>query len=294
MFHGTRHISNNDGHHRNQFVMMNMDALSEDSMRDAPSSNQYYDTDDPSIDATLIVGSDGSVVNPQKTAFLRSLTMSVSDTVNGVGSIKFSDAVTVRRLPSSSSSAHNSPWSSPMIHMVSTVLKKGMINVKQRNKNNVTVGSIEGDASLSQIAVGDAVTAINGKRIGSKYDAERCKNLVKKICRKHRGGKGFVTIQTGNEHGIDTILEATILKPHPEATAEELGLEVWWWKGLVIRNVHMMKMFQHTGLRTDDEIESINGISMSLSDPSRVAEFDLIFRESPLEVTIVVKRNRRY
>lgn len=302
-----------------EFVMLNMDALVLDQNLSHSPRGGARD-DDLSVDTTLIARSVGSVVNRQKNAFLRSLTIGVSDENKNnyknfnEGSSKeyapasdfqwditFADPVSVRRMPSSSASVSStstssSSWGSKVIQKAKKVnLPIG----KNKHKHSITIASIEGHAALSRIAVGDVVTKINGKKIGPSYNAQRCSKLVHKICSGENSSSGiyssnnttFISIQTGNENGLDTVLEATVLKPHPGATAKDLGLEVWWWRGLCVRAVKPNSMFEHSGLKIDDELESINGISLTYNDKVTAKDFNRIFQEElPCEVTIVVKR----
>lgn len=302
-----------------EFVMLNMDALALDQNL-SPSPRGGARDDDISVDTTLIARSVGSVVKRQNNAFLRSLTIRVSNNNEykkfneGGGEkyapasdfqwdITFADPVSVRRMPSSSvpvlsTSTTSSSWGSKMIQKANKVnLSIG----KKKHKHSITISSIEGHAALSRIAVGDVVTKINGKKIGPSYNAQRCSDLVHKICSgenssnisnsNNSSNTTFVSIQTGNENGLDTVLEATVLKPHPGATAMDLGLEVWWWRGLCVRAVKPNSMFEHSGLKIDDELESINGISLTYNDKVTANDFNRIFEEElPFEVTIVVKR----
>jgi hypothetical protein len=205
--------------------------------------------------------------------------------------VTFADPLSIRRMSSSSESVSSlsvsSTWGSKVIQKA----KKGL--GKYRNKSSVAIASIGGHAALSQIAVGDAVTKINGKKIGPSWNAQRCSDLVNQICSESDGNSnGILSIQTGNDQGLDTVLEATVLKPHPGATPKEMGLEVWWWRGLCVRSVARHSMFEHSGLKMDDELESINGISLTFNDRVTAKDFNRIFEELPLEVTIVVKRSK--
>ena len=66
------------------------------------------------------------------------------------------------------------------------------------------------------------------------YNSERCYDLItNNICYYHNdendenNDNGILSIQTGNDNGLDRIvLHATVIKPYPDATAKELGIEV--------------------------------------------------------------------
>ena len=134
----------------------------------------------------------------------------------------------------------------------------------QKDKDDVTIASIdEGHAALSHIGVGDdflcvgyVVTHINGVKMYPSYNSERCYDLItNNICYYHNdendennnNNNGILSIQTGNDNGLDRIvLHATVIKPYPDATAKELGIEVWWWNGFYIRDITSNSLFGQT------------------------------------------------
>ena len=179
----------------------------------------------------------------------------------------------------------------------------------QKDKDDVTIASIEeGHAALSHTCVGDdflcvgyVVTHINGVKMYPSYNSERCYDLItNNICYYHNDENdennnynGILSIQTGNDNGLDRIvLHATVIKPYPDATAKELGIEVWWWNGFYIRDITSNSLFGQSGLRTYDALESINGISLSTYNNDKITKtnFDRIVQELPCDITLVVKR----
>ncbi|OEU08013.1 hypothetical protein FRACYDRAFT_250233 [Fragilariopsis cylindrus CCMP1102] len=164
-------------------------------------------------------------------------------------------------------------------------------HLRSSDKDDVTIASIEeGHAALSHTCVGDdflcvgyVVTHINGVKMYPSYNSERCYDLItNNICYYHNdendennSNNGILSIQTGNDNGLDRIvLHATVIKPYPDATAKELGIEVW------------------CGLRTYDALESINGISLSTYNNDKITKtnFDRIVQGLPCDITLVVRR----
>jgi hypothetical protein len=47
-----------------------------------------------------------------------------------------------------------------------------------------------------------------------------------------------------------------------------------------------------SGLKMDDELESINGISLTYNDKITTKDFNRIVQELPCDITLVVKRNK--
>jgi hypothetical protein len=40
--------------------------------------------------------------------------------------------------------------------------------------------------------------------------------------KNNKNNNGILSVQTGNEDGLDTVLQATVIKPNPKATAKKL------------------------------------------------------------------------
>ena len=92
--------------------------------------------------------------------------------------------------------------------------------------------------------------------------------------------------------GQDTIVNVTVIKPRPDMTYEELGLRVWNWPFLCVREIKDDSMFQHTDLKENDQILAINDI-----DCTRLREktFARCASELPTEITLtLIRRKHRY
>ncbi|KAG7337963.1 hypothetical protein IV203_032096 [Nitzschia inconspicua] len=257
------------------FVIDNLPGSLRDQVRTIQPAEHSGDDNDsfhaPSVDTTYLASSVGSVVGPTRTAFLRSVTFSKDEPDDLRWDITFSDD-----LPEE----HNNGGGRKM--------QKSFLGLR-RNKT-VMVASISGHMRLSKIQVGDVVTKINHKTIGPSYNAERVSKLLQQQ-QDPSNGNNIISIQTGNENGIDTIVQVTIIKPRPDMTAKELGLGVWWWRGLCVRYITPKTLAAMTALKGDDELESVNDII--LEDNVTPEGFERIVKELPCEVTIVVKRGKQ-
>ncbi|KAG7348641.1 hypothetical protein IV203_017346 [Nitzschia inconspicua] len=248
------------------------------SLRDpaAPAEHSGDDNDSfhaPSVDTTYLASSVGSVVGPTRTAFLRSVTFSKDEPDDLRWDITFTDDL-------------------PEEHNNGGGRKKKKSFLGLRRGKTVMVASISGHMTLSKIQVGDVVTKINHKTIGPSYNAERVSRFLQQQQQQDSStNNNIISIQTGNENGIDTIVQVTIIKPRPDMTAKELGLGVWWWRGLCVRYITPKTLAAMTALKGDDELESVNDII--LEDNVTPEGFERIVKELPCEVTIVVKRGKQ-
>jgi hypothetical protein len=156
---------------------------------------------------------------------------------------------------------------------------------KKKRDQKIVVHSIEGRLTLSKIQEGDELKKVNGKRIGPSYNAERAMALIDEKWEE----EGWLSIAVGNEEGDDVLVQATIIKPKPTMTAEDMGLVVWTWGVLCVREIKPESLFSYTVLKSSDHILSINDIDCDRIKPE---DFNHILRELPDEVTIVVRRGK--
>ena len=251
------------------FVFDNINSLSSSSSASSSGGRRVgggrgrsnRDTGSSVADRTYLASSVGSVVGPSRTAFLRSVAFYAKENqFGGCNAITFEDSQDPKRRRSK-------------VHL--------------RSSRDVLVKTIDSElAELCMIEEGDIVTKINGKStVGPSYNAKRCTELLSKPLPEN-----IISIQTGNDNGLDTIIQVTIIKPHPKMTAEELGLGAWWWRGLCIRYIKPDTLFACTPLKTEDVLESINDII--LEDRVDVDGFHRIIQELPCEITLTVKRGK--
>lgn len=95
-----------------------------------------------------------------------------------------------------------------------------------------------------------------------------------------------------NIHFADILIDITVIKPRPEMTYDELGLDVWNWPYLCVRKINKSSIFEHTPIQETDQIAAINDIDCS---KMRAKEFARCVSELPKEITVtVIRRRHRY
>eukprot|EP00978_Attheya_sp_CCMP212_P006183 scaffold13957_cov54-Attheya_sp.AAC.1 len=156
----------------------------------------------------------------------------------------------------------------------------------QSKTTKLMIQSVEGSVALSRIQPGDYLKTVNGKRIGPSYNAERAMDLMKDCLARDK----VLSVEVGNKSGKDTLVQATILKPDPDMTYEDLGMVVWYWGTLCIKSIGKDSIFKQTALKANDHIVSINDILCEEVTPEQFAQ---IIGTLPLEVTIVVRRAKQ-
>ena len=102
-----------------------------------------------------------------------------------------------------------------------------------RKPARLIVGSVGGVVTLSSIREGDELKSINSRKIGPSYNADRAMLLMDECLEK----EGFLSIAVGNDEGDDILIQVTVIKPYPEMTYEEMGMIVWKWGVLCIKEI---------------------------------------------------------
>jgi len=213
-----------------------------------------FDHDDDASVATTALASDvGSVMRRSKDAFLRSVTFYKDDEMEW--GVKLADPPA---------------------------------KAKRKSRKPI-IESVSGKVlTCSKLQPGDVLKSINGKRIGPSYNAMRAKELMDKCLED----EGVLSIAVGNDIGDDILIQVTVIKPRADMTYNEMGLTVWDWSGLCIREIEKDSIFSHTVLKESDYIETINDIAISKTTVTP-EEFAHIVNNLPLEITIVVKRPKQ-
>ena len=133
------------------------------------------------------------------------------------------------------------------------------------------------------------MVSINKKKIKpEEYTAEQAMAYMRQCLEE----EGVLFVTTENPLGADIILNVTVIKPKPQMTYEDLGLVVWNWPYLCVREIKKGSIFEHTALQETDQIAAINDI-----DCSRMKERSFVrcVNELPTEITIThVRRKHRY
>lgn len=127
------------------------------------------------------------------------------------------------------------------------------------DKSKLYIDSVNdnGMFALSRIREGDYLKSINGRKVGpSLLSGEMVLQRMQQVLDK----EGVVSVSTKNkeEEADDVLVHATIIKPRPGMTYEQLNMVVWYWGYLCIKEIKKDSIFQHTVLRETDNIIAIN------------------------------------
>jgi len=155
-----------------------------------------------------------------------------------------------------------------------------------RKPARLIVGSVGGVVTLSSIREGDDLKSINGRKIGPSYNADRAMLLMDECLEE----EGFLSIAVGNDEGEDILIQVTVIKPCPHMKYEEMGMIVWKWGVLCIKEIAKDSIFKHTVLKEADHIISINDIVCEKMTPE---DFAHVLSELPKEVHILIRRGRQ-
>lgn len=159
---------------------------------------------------------------------------------------------------------------------------------KKKGSRKPTVESMSGVVALSKIQLGDRIKSVNGKRIGLSYNAAGTRKLIDASIRNEQ----VLSIAVGNDMGDDILVQATIIKPRPEMTCEEMGLTVWLWGPLCVKSIEKNSFFSNSVLKEADEIVSVNDIDCWGTKVGPEG-FCHIVDQLPRDVTIIVKRGKQ-
>jgi hypothetical protein len=159
---------------------------------------------------------------------------------------------------------------------------------RSKSKPRILVSNLGGVICLSRIKNGDCLKSINGHKVGPSLNAELAFQRMTQSMEK----EGVLSIATANkEFGDDVLVQSTIIKPRPDMTYEEMGMEVWFWGVLCIHKIKKGSPFSFTVLRETDHILSINDIKCDkLIKPEQFAE---IVNTLTFDVTITVLRRKQ-
>jgi hypothetical protein len=159
------------------------------------------------------------------------------------------------------------------------------------------VTDFEGLLEYSSFQSGDFLLSIN-KHImdptrvvpttSSASTAQDARNFMNECLEKD----GVLNIVTENPHGDDILIHVTIIKPRHDMNYDELGLVVWNWPYLCVRQINEGSIFQRTPIQEMDQIAAINDIDCS---KMRTKAFAQCVGELPTEITItLIRRKHRY
>jgi hypothetical protein len=206
----------------------------------------------PSVATTQLASAVGSVVGAPRDAFLKSITFLKDKPSENMGwGVRFADPITRSR------------------------------------RQKLYIDSVEGIFALSRIQEGDYLKSINQKRCGPSLNAERALERMNQFLEN----EGVLSVAVENKaQGDDILVQATIIKPRPNMTYEDLGMVVWVWGYLCIKSIDKQSIFKHSVLKSTDHIISINDIVCDGVTPEQFAD---IIQALPLEVTLTVLRRKQ-
>lgn len=103
---------------------------------------------------------------------------------------------------------------------------------------------------------------------------------------------GVLNVVTENDGGDDILINVTVIKPRRNMNYQDLGLVVWNWPYLCVRQINEGSIFEHTPVQETDQIVAINDIDCS---KMRTRAFATCVEELPTELTItLIRRKHRY
>jgi hypothetical protein len=209
----------------------------------------------PSVATTELASAVGSVVGPPRDAFLKSLTFfRETELIQTMGwGIRFSN---------------------------------NMVPRGSRNKPKLLIDSVQGIVALSKFKEGDYLKSINGKRVGPSFNAERALERMNQCL----DNEGLLSVAVANkDEGDDILVQATVIKPRPNMTLEQMGMVVWVWGYLCIKSIDKDSIFKQSVLKSNDNIISVNDI---VCDDLKPEQFAQIIEGLPHEITITVLRRK--
>ncbi|EJK46766.1 hypothetical protein THAOC_34548 [Thalassiosira oceanica] len=168
--------------------------------------------------------------------------------------------------------------------------RRGVINRLKKNKGpRLVVEDYEGLVEFSSVQSGDRLVSINKKKIKpEEYSADGAMVYMRSCLEDD----GVLNVTTEDPHGQDILINVTVIKPRPAMSYEDLGLVVWNWPFLCVKEIKDDSIFQHTALKETDQIAAINDIDCQ---KMREKAFAKCVRELPTEITItVIRRKHRY
>ena len=102
-----------------------------------------------------------------------------------------------------------------------------------RSQPKLLIDDVGGVVTLSSIKSGDELKSINGKKIGPSYNADRAMIYMDQCWEQD----GYLSVAVGNDEGDDILVQVTVVKPRPNFTYEDMGMIVWKWGVLCIKEI---------------------------------------------------------
>lgn len=208
----------------------------------------------PSVASTDLASTIGSVVGPSRDACQKSITFYNNDSLEWGISFGVAD------------------------------YKKKRFFKKKKAVSKLFVESMRGCFEYSKLHEGDFLATINHK------PAPHDPGLAIENMRTSLHNDGYLSVSVENPEGSDILMQATVIKPRPNMTYEEMGMIVWYWGYLCIRTISEDSIFYLTLLKEGDNITAINDI---LTEDMKVEQFAHVISTLDHEITFTVLRRKR-
>ncbi|KAL7450071.1 hypothetical protein ACHAWC_002062 [Mediolabrus comicus] len=151
------------------------------------------------------------------------------------------------------------------------------------------IADFTGLMEYSHFQSGDHLLSINKQIIDPReMTAQEARSYMNDCLEKD----GVLNVVTENPNGDDILINVTVIKPRRSMNYEDLGLIVWNWPYLCVRQINEGSIFEHTPVQETDQIVAINDIDCS---KMRTRAFATCVEELPTELTItLIRRKHRY
>ena len=124
-------------------------------------------------------------------------------------------------------------------------------------KPHITITNFDGLLEYSSVQSGDSLLSINQQEIDPELtSAQQARQFMDECIER----EGVLNIVTENTSGDDIFIHVTVIKPKRDMTYDELGLVVWNWPYLCVRQINEGSIFEHTPVREMDQIAAVNDI----------------------------------
>jgi len=254
---------------------------------------RFSSGDDSAATTADIASSLGSVVMGREEAFLKSFTFYPTITIN---SIRDSDDNDGNNSDDDINNVDSLDWG---IEFGTAVDGRGNGSLSSKFKPRILgsgrmklpVAYVDEDSifGMSRIRPGDYLKSINGRTVGpSLCQPDLALQRMKDALRLD--GYLCVTTKNRDEDVNDVLVHATIVKPSAKMSLKDLGINVWIWGVLCIKEIRKDSIFSHTALRERDHIMSVNEIDCQNVSPE---QFKNICQQLPQEITVTVLRRKQ-
>lgn len=178
----------------------------------------------PSVATTQLASDVGSIVGGSKDAFLKSITFYKKkgklDTEKNHNNNN-NNAQTNHNNNNNNNGNNTTERSWALRLQPGTEKAKGVILRRNVTRPRLVVDAVAGLIAFSRIQQGDYLRSINGKKLGpSMMNPDRAMEHMESRLEKD----GYLHLETSNkELGDDILVQATVIKPRPDMTLEEMG-----------------------------------------------------------------------